>query len=551
MPYPSHCRVLEHLFGYPVDELLSPASQASEQGRGTALVAFGTTPAALIAPGVNGTSGVADMVAGDWPGQDAALGEAVVAARKQAGRELARLRHVAGLNQQQLANRIGYSRGQVAGAEAGTNSTAVEFWRVCDEVLGTGGGLVAAREQVEAALTARRDAAVRRDEANREARLQQWRVNNGLPPAEPAHGTALVPATAPDGAMLIAPPDPGNDVERRELLKGIGSFIAGAILNPRLNDLVTSEPHALLRTLGTNSIDAMAMEYYDAATEELGLRFPTVAPLVLLDATVECFSAVRQFLEMRSTFVQHRRLCWLAARLAGLTGVILHETNDHTNAKAWFAAADKAARESEDHQLRAWVLVKKALIPTYTGQPVAVLRLMDEAASLIPHGRGVVAARVYANAARAYAAMGSPNDFETSMDRARAALEQAPKEDRRGGVFCFTEKQLAFYTGTCYIRLEQPAAARAVIHDAIGLYRRTEVMDPAIMRIDIAVSHFQEGEIEEACRWALQAIDVPTRYRNGSLLQRTVELQQALRPHKDVALVREFNERFRHWTMSA
>lgn len=55
--------------------------------------------------------------------------EAVLAARKQAGRELARVRRAAGLNQRQLASRVGYSRGQVAGAEAGAQATAMEFWR--------------------------------------------------------------------------------------------------------------------------------------------------------------------------------------------------------------------------------------------------------------------------------------------------------------------------------------------------------------------------------------------------------------------------------------
>jgi hypothetical protein len=238
----------------------------------------------------------------------------------------------------------------------------------------------------------------------------------------------------------------------------------------------------------------------------------------------------------------------VAAQLAGLTGVVLYEIDDYVNARAWLIAAETAAREAEDDTLRAWVLVKKALIPTYTGAPARVLELMGEGAHLVPHGSGVVAARVHANAARAHATLGNLIGFETSMATARRAFDQAPAEDRRGGVFCFTDKQLAFYTGTGYLRLGRPDATRDAVVHAMTLYQPSELMDPAIMRIDVATSHLQDNEVEAACRVGIEAMDVPEPYRSGSLLQRTVELRrELLGGHGNVPAVQDFDEHFHEW----
>jgi ribosome-binding protein aMBF1 (putative translation factor) len=58
------------------------------------------------------------------------LGEAIAAARVEAGRLLACIRHAAGLSQVQLAKRIGYSATAVAHAERGRRPVSGEFWEL-------------------------------------------------------------------------------------------------------------------------------------------------------------------------------------------------------------------------------------------------------------------------------------------------------------------------------------------------------------------------------------------------------------------------------------
>jgi transcriptional regulator with XRE-family HTH domain len=64
------------------------------------------------------------------------------------GNQLAALREAAGIVQQQVAHKTGYSRSSVAKAESGRQLLTPEFWRTADELLKAEGALLASYEQV-------------------------------------------------------------------------------------------------------------------------------------------------------------------------------------------------------------------------------------------------------------------------------------------------------------------------------------------------------------------------------------------------------------------
>lgn len=107
----------------------------------------------------------------------AGLREAVAAARKEAGRLLACLRHAAGLSQVRLAGQIGYSATVVAHAELGRRPVAVEFWELADEALGAGGTLTAWGTRIKDLTGARRGEQRRLDKASHAGELSRF-----LPP---------------------------------------------------------------------------------------------------------------------------------------------------------------------------------------------------------------------------------------------------------------------------------------------------------------------------------------------------------------------------------
>jgi hypothetical protein len=121
-------------------------------------------------------------------------GEAIAAARAEAGHMLACFRHTAGLSQVQLAGWIGYSATVVAHAELGRRPVSAEFWELADDALAADGKLTAQGVRIRDLAMARREEQRRRGKARHARQLaqmlpQQYRQDDTAPaePAPPAH----------------------------------------------------------------------------------------------------------------------------------------------------------------------------------------------------------------------------------------------------------------------------------------------------------------------------------------------------------------------------
>jgi len=64
--------------------------------------------------------------------------EDITQLRMQLGRDLAARRKAAGMLQEELASRIGHTRGSLSNAETGNRDKSRKFWESCDSVLGAG-----------------------------------------------------------------------------------------------------------------------------------------------------------------------------------------------------------------------------------------------------------------------------------------------------------------------------------------------------------------------------------------------------------------------------
>jgi len=118
-----------------------------------------------------------------------------------------------------LARRAGYGRTYVTLLESGRIVPGREAIRRLGEALAAQEELLRLRAEAEAALQARRDAAARREEARREARLEQWRAEHGISDVSPADGlSGAVPDAVPvgDGMVLLS-----MFVGERSVLRGM------------------------------------------------------------------------------------------------------------------------------------------------------------------------------------------------------------------------------------------------------------------------------------------------------------------------------------------
>ena len=80
----------------------------------------------------------------------------VVGVRRALGRQLARYRQAAGLNQHQLAPHTHYGRSTVANVEIGRQNVPRGFWERADAVLGAGGKLLQSYDQLQTLVARQR-----------------------------------------------------------------------------------------------------------------------------------------------------------------------------------------------------------------------------------------------------------------------------------------------------------------------------------------------------------------------------------------------------------
>lgn len=89
--------------------------------------------------------------------------------------------------------------------------------------------------------------------------------------------------------------------------------------------------------------------------------------------------------------------------MAGMTAIVLHDLGSRRESRAWFATAARAAAESGDDQLHAWVLAREAMVPLNYGAPKAAAGLAERARHVAGHRPTAAATLAAAVAARAYA----------------------------------------------------------------------------------------------------------------------------------------------------
>ncbi|MEU7316469.1 helix-turn-helix transcriptional regulator [Streptomyces sp. NPDC007083] len=92
----------------------------------------------------------------EWSAEDPAGSEEVADLFRAIGRQIKAARERAGMSQKELGKRVGYSEEQISSIERGRRTPQPEFLIAVDEILGCGGLLAVAAEDVERAKTRRR-----------------------------------------------------------------------------------------------------------------------------------------------------------------------------------------------------------------------------------------------------------------------------------------------------------------------------------------------------------------------------------------------------------
>ncbi|MFE2847414.1 hypothetical protein ACFXKS_28495 [Streptomyces scopuliridis] len=152
-------------------------------------------------------------------------------------------------------------------------------------------------------------------------------------------------------------------MKRRQLLQGA---LAVGLSGAPVAALATSR-HAADQALTTTA--SGDLDNWEESVEEYSYGYRGRPPTDVLAGLAADIDGLRPMLDRPLPVPERTRLCRSAAQLAGMTAIVLHDLGDRSEAKRWFATAGKAAAESGDRSLHAWVLARHAMVPINFGPP--------------------------------------------------------------------------------------------------------------------------------------------------------------------------------------
>jgi hypothetical protein len=145
--------------------------------------------------------------------------------------------------------------------------------------------------------------------------------------------------------------------------------------------------------------------------------------------------------------------------------------------------------------------------------------------------------------AEAHATLGQLDPSLALLDRSLDALHPGRTGDDPSWAEYWNRSKVLGYMGACHMRMRRPEAARAALDDALRLGEELTVKHQSIYFVDLAITHTQEHEPEEACRLAGKALDIAGPMHYSTTMERMTALRRDLDAWNSEACVQQLDER--------
>jgi Helix-turn-helix domain len=422
------------------------------------------------------------------------------------GQQLAASRRAAGLTQKRLAPLAGYSRSTIANAETGRQRTPGDFWRRCDDVLGTRNALfrgydevvaIAQRTHVQAAATARNARAILEGAASGEVSLPgEGRVRD----------------------------DPVGRPPRMEEIESIRESLSG--------------------TLSDSAVSRASLDAWDQAVLHVGQMTRYRPPGELLFELSADLSELDRAMRRCRSPGSLRRLARVAAQLSGLMCLLLVKLDERTAFRRWARTARSAAGEAGDPVIFSWVLAQEAYGHYYSADLATSVSVARYAQGLMRGTPCVGAVLAAAVEARAHAGKGDAREARRALGRAENILSALEPGSLAASAFGYSESQFRFHEGSVYTRLGATRLAFRAHERALEVCPPGDYTDWALTRLDRARCLAHDGDPVAAATYATETLTrLSGEQTQGIIAVRGHELIRALPPtYRAVSAVREMQE---------
>jgi hypothetical protein len=234
--------------------------------------------------------------------------------------------------------------------------------------------------------------------------------------------------------------------------------------------------------------------------------------------------------------------------LSQMAGWLALDAHFFGAARRYFTSALYVAHEADEPGLAASALGYMSLQETYQGRLPSALSLAQTAfatgsAGTTPLTRTMLGTRL----ARAQAGLRERQACLRTLAAARAAFDQAGRQEEPLWISYVDAAELAAQEGACYLDLGMIGEGIGSLTTAIGLI---EVRTPRRIRDRVhylsrlAKCHLAKRDLEQACSRATEALTLGEAIVSTRVGQRLREFNDALEPFGDAAPAQQFRELF-------
>ena len=328
----------------------------------------------------------------------------------------------------------------------------------------------------------------------------------------------------------------GMNRKRRELLQLL-NVASGSLIWPDVDwerfERVTNRP-SLLDESGLGDLEAINHHYWC-------IYLLSFARMTVLDGVLEQLKTLVSFLQVSHSLPVYRGLNALVCDLAQLAGEIFFDINDYDTAQSCYTFAVTVAKEANHADLWACALVRNAFLPIYDEHYEDALPLLAQADRIAQRGDLALVTRYWiaAVSAEAHAGAGHLVLCQNALDLAEQA--RSIQNGENGGWLRFNGTRLPEQRGTCFVNLKQPDLALPALNEALAKHsgptrRRGMVLN------DLARVALQQRNVEQACTYAHQVIEIARQGSSGMLKKRLYVLRAELQPFVQTDAVKQLDQ---------
>ncbi|MEW2293985.1 helix-turn-helix domain-containing protein [Streptomyces sp. NPDC006743] len=295
---------------------------------------------------------------------------------------------------------------------------------------------------------------------------------------------------------------------------------------------------------------ATAADDYEAVTRSHRRLYWSVAPATLHPAALAHATLGCALLPETAGQTRQRTAAALAETWLLAARIEFFDMRDAGRAQQTLLRALQAAGEADDPLMGSAVLAHSAFIPAWAGDRDAAVERMVAARTYARRGPASAELLAWLDAVEAECETrcGNPRTALHLIGHGEGLLAAGSDHGSPEWLDWFSAVRLAAFKGNTQLKAGHLPQARTTLLGVLDALDATEEKQRTVVLGDLAAVEAAAGRPDEACAYALRALDQLERTWYAMGMDRVREVRRALAPHQHETCVRELDDRLYGWS---